>query len=90
MEKETMSDLEGDKKIRVEFAPGCFDEFEGTQEDLDNLMIEIQRMAETGELFEDAQHLSLDELIELADEDEDYQIVIDKLIEPEDKKRRLH
>lgn len=85
-----MSDLEADKKIKVEFAPGCFDEFEGTQAELDDLIAEIQRMADTGELFEDAQHLSLDDLQELADEDEDYQVVIDKLIEPEDKKRRLH
>lgn len=85
-----MNNSEDDKKIRVEFAPGCFDEFEGTQEELDDMIAEIQRMADTGELFEDAQHLSLEDLTALADEDEDYQIVIDKLIEPEDKKRRLH
>lgn len=85
-----MNDSEEDKKIKVEFAPGCFDEFEGTQEELDEMIAEIQRMADTGELFEDAVHLSLDDLQELAEEDEDYQVVIDKLIEPEDKKRRLH
>lgn len=90
MVKKIMNDSEDDKKIRVEFAPGCFDEFEGTQEELDDMIAEIQRMADTGELFEDAQYLSLEDLTELADEDEDYQVVIDKLIEPEDKKRRLH
>ena len=89
MDKKTMNDSEEDK-IKVVFAPGCFDEFEGTQEELDDMIAEITRMAETGELFEDVTHLSLEELEELAEDDEDYQVVIDKLIEPEDKKRRLH
>ena len=30
------------KKIQVEFAPGAFDSFEGTQEELDELIAEIQ------------------------------------------------
>ena len=29
---------------KVEFAPGCFDDFDGTQEELDALMIEIEKM----------------------------------------------
>jgi hypothetical protein len=33
-----------EKKIKIEFAPGAFDNFEGTQEDLDGLMTEIQNM----------------------------------------------
>lgn len=41
-------------KLRVEFAPGFFDQFDGTQEELDQtvseLMAEIQRMADSGEL----------------------------------------
>lgn len=41
-----------DKKPEVIFAPGCFDGFEGTQEELDELMAEIHRMVESGELFE--------------------------------------
>ena len=36
-----------DKKIKIIFQPGCFDEFEGTQEELDAMMEEIQRMADT-------------------------------------------
>jgi hypothetical protein len=31
------------KKIHVEFAPGAFDSFDGTQEELDALMAEIGR-----------------------------------------------
>ena len=48
-------------KIKVEFAPGCFDGFEGTQEELDAMVAEIERMAESGELEELAVELSDDE-----------------------------
>ena len=41
-----------DKKIKIEFAPGAFDQFEGTQEELDAFIAELQRMAESGELEE--------------------------------------
>lgn len=32
------------KEIKVEFAPGCFDNFEGTQEELDKLVADLQEM----------------------------------------------
>jgi len=51
-----------DKKIKVEFAPGCFDNFEGTQEELDGLIAEIMRLAESGEMQERAVPVNLDEL----------------------------
>ena len=78
------------KEIKIVFAPGCFDEFEGTQEELDSMMEEIQRMADTGELFENAELVDFDNLEELAQEDSDYQLILDKLVEPENSKRRLH
>lgn len=53
-------------EIKVVFAPGCFDDFEGTQEELDNLMNEIQRLAESGELFEKSNPINVDDL---SDED---------------------
>lgn len=43
-----------DKKPEIVFAPGCFDGFEGTQEELNDLMAEIHRLVESGELFEQA------------------------------------
>lgn len=52
------------KPLKLEFAPGCFDNFEGTQEELDELMAEIQRMFESGELEANSQELDIDELIE--------------------------
>lgn len=50
-----------DKKTpKVIFEPGCFDSFEGTQEELEELMAEIIRMAESGELEENARPIDLD------------------------------
>lgn len=40
------------KDLKLEFAPGAFDGFEGTQEELDELMAEIQKAFESGELLE--------------------------------------
>jgi flagellar biosynthesis/type III secretory pathway M-ring protein FliF/YscJ len=31
-----------EKKLKIEFAPGCFDSFDGTQEELDAFMAELQ------------------------------------------------
>jgi len=41
-------------KMKVVFAPGCFDSFDGTQEELDELVASIMKMAETGEILENA------------------------------------
>jgi len=43
------------KKINIEFAPGCFDNFDGTQEELDSLIKEITDRAEDGSLFEESE-----------------------------------
>ena len=50
------------KKIQVIFTPGCFDDFEGTQEELDEFVAEIQRMADSGELLANSEPVDLDEL----------------------------
>jgi hypothetical protein len=34
------------KELKVEFAPGAFDQFDGTQEELDQLMKEVMQMFE--------------------------------------------
>jgi hypothetical protein len=48
------------KKIKIEFAPGAFDNFDGTQEELDELITEITRMAESGELAENSRPIDID------------------------------
>ena len=58
-----------DKKIKIEFAPGAFDSFDGTQEELDALVTELERMAESGELEENS--VALDDWDDLDDEDRD-------------------
>ena len=44
-----ITEPEDSEPMQLEFAPGCFDEFEGTQEELDDLIAELQRLVATGE-----------------------------------------
>ncbi len=55
-----------EQKMELEFAPGCFDEFEGTQEELDQLVAEIQRMFANGEFAERSQPVTEDSFQELS------------------------
>jgi hypothetical protein len=41
-----------EKKMEVKFAPGCFDDFEGTQEELNEFMALIRQMVEDRTLLE--------------------------------------
>ena len=42
------------KTMEVIFVPGCFDDFEGTQEELDMFVEMIQTMAKDGSLLENS------------------------------------
>lgn len=68
--KQRSSSMPNDKKIRVEFAPGAFDHFEGTQEELDEFVAEIRRMAESGELEEHSVPLDDEQAWDLLTEEE--------------------
>jgi len=59
-----------DKKIKVEFAPGAFDQWDGTQAELDEFVAEIQRMAESGELEENSVPIDTDEAWDQLTEEE--------------------
>jgi hypothetical protein len=52
------------KPLTIEFAPGAFDSFDGTQEELDEVVAEIKRMFESGELMEKSKPVDMEELIE--------------------------
>ena len=52
------------KDLKIEFAPGCFDSFEGTQEELDGLIAEIKRMFASGEAQALARPLDIDDITE--------------------------
>lgn len=56
--------MEEEKKPKVVFAPGCFDEFEGSEDELKDLIAEIHRMVESGEFFENARPVSDEEVDE--------------------------
>ena len=57
--------------VKIEFAPGAFDSFEGTQEELDEFIAELYRMAESGELEEHSMSLDDDEAwMELTEEEQ--------------------
>lgn len=53
-----------DKKMKLVFAPGCFDDFEGTQEDLDSLIEEIQAKFADGSMEDMVESEALDDLSE--------------------------
>ena len=53
------------KPTKIEFAPGCFDQFDGTQEELDEMVAEIQRMFDNGEFEENSRLLTEDDLEDL-------------------------
>ena len=50
-----------EKKPEIIFAPGCFDNFDGTQEELQELIAHIHQMAQDGTLFENSEPLSPEE-----------------------------
>ena len=74
-----------EKKIKVEFAPGCFDHFEGSQEELDELITEINRLIETGELFEKGQAIDLEEMLQDPEEREWAEKVLQSLENGKDR-----
>lgn len=78
---------DNDKELKVTFAPGCFDNFEGSQEELDALMAEIMAMAKDGSILEQATQLDYDNL------SPDEQAIIDSIIEADpslDLPKKLH
>ncbi len=61
------------KELKMVFAPGCFDNFEGTQEELDELIEHIQEIIVSGEIFENSRAIDLEELLDSNDpEDADF------------------
>ena len=78
---------EDKKPMKIEFAPGCFDSFEGTQEELDALQEQILAMFESGEIEAQATELNLDELME---DDPDFAEVIMEALMRDETPKRLH
>ena len=73
------------KKMRIEFAPGAFDTFDGTQEELDALVAELERMAESGELEENS--VALEDWDDLDEED---RAIIEDVLERQQPPRSVN
>jgi len=63
---EGFADLEEgeDGKVKLVFEPGCFDDFDGTQEELDEAVAMIQKMFEDGIAEAESKEVDLEELLE--------------------------
>lgn len=71
-----------DTEMKVVFAPGCFDSFEGTQEELEAFMAEITEALLSGKFQED--HVINDEFVatrHVYDEDDEDDLSIAASIE---------
>lgn len=80
---------ENTKSNKVYFAPGCFDTFEGSQEELDDLMLEIQRLADTGELTERVHLVNVDEIDTLFEDEPELAEKLLQFAEADGIKRNL-
>ena len=83
------------KPLKIEFAPGCFDHFEGTQEELDELIAEITQAVTSGEIMEMSNELSDEDFADLPEEVQlqllhALDTVSDEESESETTNRRLH
>ena len=56
------------EKMKIVFAEGCFDDFDGTEEELAEIIADLQTMVEDGTLLEHSERLTPeeeDDLIEM-------------------------
>ena len=74
------------KKMKVTFMPGCFDDFEGTQEELDALIKEINEGFESGEFQNQA--IEVKDIDDLTDEELEH--IFHELHQTGDDPRVLH
>ena len=65
-----MSESKLPNGMKLVFAPGCFDNFEGSQEELDSLVKEIEQAFENGDLENGSNIVEIEELTETLSEDE--------------------
>jgi hypothetical protein len=68
-------------KPKLVFMPGCFDGFEGTQEELDEMIAMIKSKVDDGTLFEDSRPVDPDS--------EEGQELIQKLIDNDPENRSV-
>lgn len=52
-------------KLKIEFSPGCFDDFDGTPEELAEMLAELKNIVESGTLMEHSRPLTPEEEAEV-------------------------
>lgn len=73
-----------DTPREIVFAPGAFDEFDGTQEELDDVVAEIKSMFASGDFLANSEPVDLNELA--STDPEMYAKLVSSLIDPDDKR----
>lgn len=76
------------KELKISFAPGCFDDFDGTQEELDEMIAEITKIF-TENTPEEVMAMSVpvDDFEEL---DEEYDEIFSEIKSNITNERKLH
>lgn len=66
-EEKKLKDLTANefKGLKIEFAPGCFDGFEGSQEELDEFVAHVKKMILSGEVAKNSRELTEEDFNEL-------------------------
>jgi len=49
------------EKMKIVFAEGCFDDFDGTEEELAEIIADLQTMVDDGTLLENSERLTPEE-----------------------------
>lgn len=57
------------KDLKIEFAPGCFDDFEGSQEELDEMVASLKRMFESGEFLKNSTLVTEESIMEMPEDE---------------------
>jgi|LakMenE18May11ns_1017448.scaffolds.fasta_scaffold8949120_2 hypothetical protein len=88
-QNKTLDQLTADelKEVQIEFAPGCFDDFEGTQEELDALIAEIKRSFADGSIHERSRELTEEEFEEMSQDTQ--QKLVQYFEDPDASTRKL-
>ena len=71
--------------MELEFAPGCFDDFEGTQEELDQLVAAITAAFKSGEFARESRELTDEEFEGLS---ETTQLKLLDIVDPNQPNKR--
>lgn len=95
-----MSKKNKSKDLKVIFAPGSFDNFDGTQEELDQLVEDIKQSVQDGSFFDVATSIDFDDFADGAMVEEDLErlkkwlenvdFIDDHDYQKSDNQRKLH